>query len=203
MEIINLSYVRKNINYIIVTILLMVVTAIVVFLFKKPEITGSYPPIQVLKNTKSIICDEQITSGLGARDTCEEKNMYGFTRANQNEKLQESLRIGDTDKWISKEAFDKRRIKYRTEDGIIYIKDERLIKELEDKEIEKQFKITNENEKYIIAQLFDDKNTLSTSSATLFLDKSKGLLMLNNVSTSLYCNESLNSYSILYSCRQN
>lgn len=40
------------------------------------------------------------------------------------------MRIGDTDKWISKEAFDKRRIKYRTENGIIYIKDERLITEL-------------------------------------------------------------------------
>lgn len=191
---------KNKMWYILATVLLMTMTGIVVYSFKKPQITTSYPQTQQLATTNNLICEEEMSTALGARDTCEEKNMYGLTRKGEKQWLEEGMRVeGGED--IHKKAFDKRRIKFRTQDGIVYIKEERLIKQLEDEQPEQQFKIVNENEKYIVAQLFDDKNTVSTTAATLLLDKSKGLLMVNDINTSLFCKESLNSYSVLYSCK--
>lgn len=192
-------------RYILLTILLMIGSAFITFKLKKTNITTSYPPVHTLQSTNNLLCEEQITNGVGAKDACDGKNTYGYIRAGK-EMLSEAMRIGQTDKIISKQAFDRKKIKYRAENGIVYIKDVNLIKEIEDQKTEKQFKITNEDEEYIIAQSFD-KNSSVTSSQTLFLDKSKGLLILNDISTGIspppFCNDSFGSHSILYSCQEN
>lgn len=179
----------------------MIITAFVTSALKKPELTTSYPPVHTLNRTGNLICEAEISNRIGAYDTCDGKNTRGFMMAGK-QKQAESMRVGQTEQWISKEANDKTKIKYRTENGIIYIKDVRLIKEIEDRQKEKQYKIVSEDDKYINAQLLE-RTLTATSSATLFLDKTKGLLILNDISTYLFCGESVNSGATLYSCQEN
>lgn len=188
-------------KYILITTLLIIITAFVASALKKPELTTTYPPVHALTRTDNLICEAEISNRIGAYDTCDEKKTSGFIMAGKQNQA-ESMRVGQTEQWIRKEAVDKPKIKYRTENGIIHIKDVRLIKEIEDREKEKQYKIVSEDDKYITAQLLESAPT-ATSSATLFLDKSKGLLMINNISTYLFCGESVNSGVTLYSCQEN
>lgn len=188
-------------KYILLTALLMIITAFVASALKKPELTTTYPPVHTLNRTDNLICEAEISNRIGARDTCNEKNTSGFIMAGKQNRS-ESMRVGQSEQWIRKETNDKPKIKYRTENGIIYIKDVKLIKEIEDQEKEKQYMIVNEDDKYITAQL-SERALTATTSAALFLDKSKGLLILNDISTYLFCGESVNSGATLYSCREN
>ncbi len=121
------SFLKNKKWYLLITVLLMVISAIAVYSFKKPQIRVPYPQTQQLASTTNLICEEEMRTALGARDTCEEKNMYGFISEGEKQWLEEGMRVeGGED--IHKKAFDKRRIKYRTKNGTIYIKDEYLIK---------------------------------------------------------------------------
>lgn len=179
----------------------MIVSGFVAFILKKPNITVSYPSTHQVRSTNNLICQREITNSIGAIDRCDGKKTYGFIGAGK-EQLVEALRIDQTDQWISKKAFDKLKISFRTANGIIYIKGKNLIKEIEDGNRERQYLITIEDSKKIIAHSLE-MASLATSSASLFLDKSKGLLLINDTSTYLYCRESLVSHSTLYSCQEN
>jgi hypothetical protein len=168
---------------------------------KQAKFTASYPSTTQLVTTQNLICEEEEISAVGARDTCYGKEVWGFTQQGKVEHLQEGMRIENSDKWIGKDYWDKRRIKIRRAGNEIYTVEERLIKELEKKDDERKFLIVNETDNKLIAYLYNDKNMISTSSATLFLDKSKGLLMYSDTSSSLFCNESLTNRTILYSCK--
>lgn len=190
---------RKGV-YVLVTLLLMLATAILVTSLEN-KLTTSYPPIHILQNTNKLICEKEIESSIGASDNCNAKYSYGWVRAGA-EQMSEASRIGQTEEWISKDSFQKRKIKYRTENNTIYIKDVMLIQEMEDEQTEEQFTIKSDDGKYLTASLLSNTN-LATSSATLFLDKSKGLLIINTTSTSVFCAESVASTSTLYSCQEN
>jgi hypothetical protein len=168
---------------------------------KKSEITSSYPQTNHLVSTQNLMCEEIMSSGVGANDRCDGQNSWGFTRQGKIEHLQEGMRIDNSDKWVKKDSWDKRRIKFRREGDTIYTNEERLIKELEKPDDEIQFKVINETENKLIAFSFDDKNIVATSAASLFLDKSKGLLMYSNTQTSLFCGESLGNRTTLFSCK--
>lgn len=130
---------------------------------KQPEITAPYLQTNQLLSTENLICEEVLLSGVGASDRCDGKSSWGYTQQGKIENLQEGMRIGNFDKLVDKDAWDKRKIKFRRNGDVIYTSEERLIKELERSQDEKQFKIANENENKLIAFSLDERNMVSTS----------------------------------------
>lgn len=196
---------RKNffipIFYIVVGIILGV-GAMFFSAPKKVKLEKEYPEVAKLSETNNLTCELVAENYIGALNNCNEKKVKTSTELAKPERQDEGAIIKDeygNDIITDASEVKIRQVLWRREGESIFLKTDRLIQALEDKEIESKYTISHESEKFLIATGLTE-STLATQSATIFLDKEQGLLTQTTNSSGLFCSTNLSTRSSLYRC---
>jgi hypothetical protein len=169
---------------------------------QKVKLEKEYPEVAKLSDTNSLTCEVVAENYIGALNNCNEKNVKISSELAKPERQDEGMRLKDehgNDVITDASEVKIRQILWRRDGETIFLKTDRLIQALEDKEIESKYTISHESEKFLIATGLTE-STLATHSATIFLDKEQGLLMQTTNSSGLFCSTNLSTRSSLYRC---
>lgn len=196
---------HKNFFTPIFYIVVGVLIGVGAMLFSSPQkvkLEKEYPEVSKLSDLNSLTCELVAENYIGALNNCNEKKVKTATELAKPERQAEGARLKDdfgNDVITDASEVKIRQILWRKEGESIFLKTDRLIQALEDKEVESRYTISHESEKFLIATGLTE-STLATQSATIFLDKEQGLLTKTTNSSGLFCGTTLSTRSLLYRC---
>lgn len=151
----------------------------------KNKSEAPYPEVKALTQTDSLVCDEISVSFTDVVDDCDGKRLSLFSKYSQEETQEK----------------EKHQDLWRRDGENIYIKRRSSMQIPPHSEDEQQYQITFETDTLLMAAHISEAQ-LATSSSTLFLDKTEGLLLRSDSSTIVYCREGLVGVMSLYLCKE-
>ncbi len=170
-----LDKIRLNVRFIVIVTFVSFLAGLTVYTLKPLTMKLPYPAINKLNAQNHYVCEHVGGAFLSGRNSCYDKEIYG--------KLSKARKLATIDISINGNK--------------LILKGSRILRVGIEGE---EWNIVSNNDKQIIATLFNEHDQLATTSASLIIDKQKGITIFSDTYSSLFCDESLVSSSDLFSC---